>query len=197
MDLSPVQARRAVEDYLGYNATNRLMGRAFEIVSGWFRALGDWFGELATEHPLLGIAFMLGIVLVLALLIWHIVWTVRGVLRESSRMAAGDVAEEPEPDSLQHLARAGALAGGGQHVDAIRELFLAAVLHLDEAELAPYSRSDTNREYLRRLRRMHPQSEAPVARIAELVELHWYGMQPAGGDDYERARGAAEEVLGR
>ena len=73
--------------------------------------------------------------------------------------------------------RAASLAEGGDHRAAVRYLYLAALLHLEEAGLLRYDRSLTNREYLRSLAAAsRPELANRLRGVVEVFDRVWYGF---------------------
>ena len=94
--------------------------------------------------------------------------------------------------------RAQTLAEGGDKRAAVRYLYLAALLHLEEAGLLRYDRSLTNREYLRSLAD-RPDLADQLRGVVEVFDRVWYGFEtldPAAYGDYA-ARVAAVRLQQR
>jgi hypothetical protein len=120
-----------------------------------------------------------------------------------SLAAEARVAEErgPGDETLTAEAasrRAQALAEGGDNRAAVRYLYLAALLHLEEAGLLRYDRTLTNREYLRSLAD-RPDLADQLRGVVEVFDRVWYGFEtldPAAYGDYA-ARVAAVRLRQR
>ncbi len=84
--------------------------------------------------------------------------------------------------------QASALAQIGNYRDAVRQLYLAALLSLEERHLLTYDRSLTNREVLAQLRE-HPSVQNHLQPVVATFDNVWYGIQEpdqATFTDYER-----------
>jgi len=136
----------------------------------------DWFVMLV--WVLLGLAFAA----FLAFAIRHFAWQ-RGLKRRSKAMMEED---EPERTGDEWLALGKELAGEGRFREAVRCLFLACLLRLDEAGVARFDRGQTNWEHLVRI-------EASPRRPKELdfrapttaFDRIWYGFKDHGRQDYD------------
>jgi hypothetical protein len=110
---------------------------------------------------------------------------------------AKSLLDEDEPDrSLDEwLEMADKLEREGRYREAVRCLYLACLLKIDEARIARFERSQTNWEHLERI-------EASPTRPANLefreatkaFDIIWYGMQVDGSNDVMRFRNWYREV---
>jgi hypothetical protein len=97
------------------------------------------------------------------------------------RAVAGEAQARDDPEA--HLTaqeayeQAGALARGGDRRTAVRYLYLAALLALDERGKLRYDRALTNREYLERAA-SDPALCARLAPVVETFDRVWYGHVP-------------------
>jgi len=88
--------------------------------------------------------------LILAAVLIYILHGLRsGVVAEAQMNAEAGAAEPLDAESA--MKRAQMLSGAGDYRAAVRYLYLAALLHLDEHGLLRYDRSLINCEYLRRV----------------------------------------------
>ena len=152
-----------------------------------------WLGTLYDNSPPLFWTLLIGCLLVLALLIWHIVWTVRKAFF-GSRGSALDSAAADERRRLSSECRAEATrqAGLGQFTEAIRFLFLALVYRFDESGRVSFQRARTNREYLS-IFADQPDLYDKLRVFVDILDMHWYGQQPASLQQYE----SCEELFTR
>ncbi len=140
-------------------------------------------GGLGEDTPLSLVLSLVGAALLVAVIVL--------VLR---RVRAGLVAEaemEPAAAGEAGLSAAGALeraqaaAAAGDTRAAVRYLYLAALLELEERGLLRYDRSLTNREYLRSVVQS-PGLVAALRPVVEVFERAWYGFQPVDEVTYGR-----------
>jgi hypothetical protein len=83
----------------------------------------------------------------------------------------------------QATLRARSLSGSGDYRQAVRYLYLSALLLLDERGLLRYNRTQTNREYLRQLS-AQPELAGQLRPVIETFDRVWYGFQPVDEDSY-------------
>lgn len=91
--------------------------------------------------------------------------------------------------------QAGELARAGDTRTAVRFLYLAALLRLDERGLLRYDRSLTNREYLDRLRE-NPELRATLAPIVATFDQVWYGHAALTPDEFQQYTRRVEQLRG-
>jgi hypothetical protein len=148
----------------------------------WVRDALDWLPGLHTTSPLLFWSVMALLALVNALLITHIVWSVRSALRRS---AVQELAEGPRK-SPDFLAQAEQLASRGAYLEAAHRLLLAALAHAARARVLELRPDDGNRTVCRKLRA----SSLPPALTQQLIELigrteaSWFGARENGPELY-------------
>jgi hypothetical protein len=122
-------------------------------------------------------------ILIVATVIWLLSYWLQRLLR--SFVADDRVTLTPVDDDLPRSAaearqQARAAAQSGLYRDAVRRLYLAALLQLAEYDLIPYEQSLTNREVLIRLPNdspIRPHLEPVIATFDEV----WYGMHEPDG----------------
>ena len=111
----------------------------------------------------------------------------RAVTAETE-LAANDRIEE-NLSAVTALSKAQAMSNSGDYRMAVRYLYLAALLQLEERGLLRYDRSRTNREYLRDINRsgmaQFPRLSDNFAEVVEIFNSVWYGYQPLDQTSYE------------
>lgn len=103
--------------------------------------------------------------------------------------------DEPERTLDEWLERADLLEKQGKHREAVRCLYLACLLKIDEARIERFERSQTNWEHLARI-------EASPRRPANLnfraptqaFDQIWYGMRVNGAEDVAKFRAWYRQV---
>lgn len=121
-----------------------------------------------------------------ALLVGLLFFWVRGVRRTLRAPVKTPVADGDDPVTYSEAQRlAVAARQAGDRRSAVRYLYLAALLWLDEQGVLRYERSLTNREHLHRLRSQPPVRDllAPVVATFDAV---WYGFQPIDDQTFAR-----------
>ncbi len=161
----------------------------------WRALFGHRFSQRLWEtSPTLWFATVIGLLLVLALLIYHIVWTLKRVLRR--RPPEGppqpSAAEPVEPARLRR--EAVHLAARGEYRSAIRHLFLSALQSLHREGVLRLRPGQTNWEYAHELEQTPALLEG-FAALAATVDRTWYGRQPATMQDYTRCELLLDRTL--
>lgn len=115
------------------------------------------------------------------------------------RSFVGDVAARRGADHglpvTPAAARAAATraAQGGDYRAAVRQLYLAALLTLQERRVVMRDPSLTNREVLARLPAAHP-AHAPLQAVVEVFDDVWYGVHEPDRATFEQYRVAVDEL---
>ena len=117
----------------------------------------------------------------------------------AASMRAATLPEATDHDvpatSSAALSRAQALAGNGDYRTAVRQLYLATLLMLDEQGKLRFDKSLTNRETLRAIAKAGAPALADALRpIVELYDRVWYGFGGIDADEFERYRQRVEAV---
>jgi hypothetical protein len=170
----------------------------------WLGDLLDWLFRLlarllepavragAGSSSLIGwLAFGVGLLALAAILAYIIVKVRRGTTRD----ARARTDDDPEANLTAAAAReqAATLASGGDYRAAVRFMYLAALLRLDERGLLRYDRALTNREYLDRLGD-NAALRAQLAPVVETFDRVWYGYAPLDAPGFEQYRRTVEDV---
>jgi hypothetical protein len=128
-----------------------------------------------------------------AVLILVVVIVVIGLLVYLARMlqvqpAAVDLDDEAIPGSSQAAAdRAEKLKAVSDYRAAIRQLYLASLLALDEQRIIRYDATLTNREHLDQLRDQ-PHLRELMSQVVSIFDRVWYGFAPADESLYRSFR---------
>lgn len=133
-------------------------------------------------------------VLLIALL-GHIFYTVFSVLRPPARKTTlVDVARgnELQPADFEKLADEA--AADRDYIGAVRCLFRAALVSLQQREQKRLRPGITNREILSRLR--DARLVDAMRLFVETIDAGWYGRQPCGEGEYRRCREAYQLLRG-
>ncbi len=108
------------------------------------------------------------------------VW--RNILPEN-RTDEGMAGDQQILTASQASQRARQLSSGGDYRQAIRYLYLSALLQLDERGLLRYNRSLTNREYLRQVANQTLLA-SHLRPVIDTFDRVWYGFQPIDEHSY-------------
>ena len=95
-----------------------------------------------------------------------------------------DAGEDDVTSSVEAVDRAQQLVATRDYRAAVRYLFLAALLALDERRLLRFDHTLTNRELLRDTQ-ANPTLSAALTPITVAFDRVWYGFEPLTQSDYE------------
>lgn len=156
------------------------------------KPIARFFSALWDISPALAWFTAIALTVVLILLVVHIVYTLRTALAQ--RLPQYASSERDRPMSLEHFQRQAAEAAAqGDYITAVRLLFKASLLRLEQAERRPARPGTTNRELLRRYQQSgvanHLQS------FVEVIDTRWYAGSPCSEADYQRCRDAHSHLL--
>jgi hypothetical protein len=126
--------------------------------------------------------------------LFFILRAVRATLVRDAQAAKVLPADGAPTTSAEALASAQQLAAAGDYRSAIRELFLAAMIVLDERGLLRYDRSLTNRETLQRLARTNPELATNLGPAVEVFDRTWYGFAPIDAASFDAYRARVEAL---
>ena len=137
---------------------------------------------------------VVGLVVVLGIVLWHMASTLMAAVRGTK---LGDAAAyEPrrqllDPDYFEQLAREA--AAKNDFITAIRLLFRAAVLRIERAEKKTHRPGVTNRELLN-LYRSQPRLHGRLKLFVDMIDRKWYGDESCSEMDFEVCESAHVDV---
>jgi hypothetical protein len=153
-------------------------------------------GAGGAPYRWLGLALIgLGAVLLIWLLSYWLQTLLGSFIGGGERPQGNDALESP-PTAAAARTSAHKLADAGSYREAVRHLYLSALLTLHERNLITYQPSDTNREVLRAVRNqplLHQQLQPVIATFDDV----WYGVHEpdrTSFDNYVAAVAKLEEV---
>lgn len=136
-------------------------------------------------------------ILAIALLSFLVYFLVK-VRRGKQATRGGGLLDDDEPDRTadEWLERADGFAAEGKYREAVRCLYLAALMRFDDARVATFRRHETNWEHLRRIEGSSrlPQGvefRSPTKHFDEI----WYGEKTRGMADVEMFREIYKSLL--
>jgi len=149
-------------------------------------AAGQWFIYLIYAIVIIA----LGAFIVFAVSRFN--WT-RKLKRKAKALLDED---EPERTLDEWLEMADKLEREGRFREAVRCLYLACLLKIDEARIARFERSQTNWEHLARIEAspMRP-SNLHFREPTKAFDLIWYGMRVNGSEEVTKFRAWYRDVL--
>jgi len=101
---------------------------------------------------------------------------------------------EPDQTAADLLAQADALARNGDLRAAIRKAYIALLCELGDRKLISLAQYKTNRDYLYAVRDK-VSLYSSMRKLTSSFELHWYGLVPAGEDDWNNFRNDYHKTL--
>lgn len=129
-----------------------------------------------------GVSAIAGILLIFVLL-YILRYLVQDVVGEA-QLDLTSSANDPLTSQAAHQ-QAQNSAGIGDYRAAVRYLYLACLLSLDERGLLRYDRSLTNREVVRTVAHL-PELAGLLGEVVELFDRVWYGFQPITESTYRQ-----------
>jgi hypothetical protein len=137
---------------------------------------------------------VIALIVILVVLIVHLTMTFLIAVRRdrpSRTLGAGEIRIVRDPLKFERDARSAAAAG--DHLGAIRFLFRATLLRLEQAEERAFRAGVTNREVLRRHR--ETPVFAPLRLFVETIETRWYGCIDCGPADFAACEAAYLDIV--
>jgi len=151
----------------------------------WFFKL---MGQLWDVSPVLAWLVVILLVATLVALIVHIFYTLRQGLRSHIGLGAALTSKRRQFDPAQLEREAEEAAGRHDYIGAVRLLFRAAVVRLDQQAGRIARPGTTNREYLARYRASTVIDA--LGQFVDVIDAKWYGHGECDVDDYRRCRQA-------
>ena len=143
----------------------------------------SWLGGWTT---ILGwvILAIAAVLLILLLSLW-LQRLLAGFVQSDADRALGMAADAEPQTAAQARQQAQQLAGAGSFREAVRRMYLAALLTLHERNLLHYDRSNTNREVLATVRNQ-PALHAQLQPLVETFDDVWYGIHEPDRATFDR-----------
>jgi hypothetical protein len=172
-------------------------GGDFSWLTRWLEEWFSWLGSLSSGAPALFWLLLVGCLLLLALIIFHLGWTIRRMLVVAPREGAdAEGAAERARLSQAYRQQARESAARGDFTEAIRFLFLSLVYRFDEEGRALFQRAYTNREYLG-LFDDRPLVNQDLCVFVDVLDANWYGQRPTDRQRYEECLALYDRLLQR
>jgi hypothetical protein len=156
-----------------------------------------WMATLTDAHPALTDVFLAIAVVLLAILLTHIGYTVWQIYGASRRPDAdrpvmpGGIALV---DARAHLRRAEALAREGRYAEALAHRFAAVILDLEGARALTVDPAKTPAEYAAEAR-LDPTGRETLSTLVARLYRHLFGAVPIDADGYREFGDDARLVL--
>ncbi len=149
-------------------------------IGDFFRALDGLLGDLPA---FLRWFIIIALVALLTLLIMHIIYTIRLMIKGGGKKGEFQFATEKmrvKPETLEKEAER--LSNQKDYISAVRHLFLACLIRLEEFEKKTYSRGMTNHQHL-----VHFKGTPvfdPFKTFVDVIDFKWYGEDECLEEDF-------------
>ncbi len=150
-----------------------------------FRRISDMLDALFEISPVLYYLFIVFLVALLAIIIWHMVNTFRLVMqkRKYRHPASDERSTRRERDASDWEKDAQQEVEHENYIAAVRCLFRALLYQMRASKLPGIRRGMTNRQYLRRF------GSTPLGPVLEsfvgVIDERWYAGQSCGYEEYQ------------
>lgn len=160
------------------------------------RRIADFFDRLASNTARgifdgRDLLVFVGVVLVLLVLVYFILNLRRNLVQEEALAALAEEHAVRSPGEA--FTNAQQFVNQGDYRSAVRQLYLATLLLLDQRGKLKYDPTLTNREYLRQTTN-DPRAAAALAPIVEAFDRTWYGFEPITRQEFDAYRQRVEQV---
>ena len=153
---------------------------------------GEAMSQRAGDAIWSGVGIVGAIALVLLLAYWLRSF-LGNFIGDAQAASAGAGADDLPQTPAEARRRAADRAAGGDYRDAVRNLYLSALLTLEQNGLVPVDRSLTNREVLRRVRTSHP-VRSHLQPVVETFDEVWYGVHEPDDQTYRAYTHSIDEL---
>jgi hypothetical protein len=166
----------------------RLIGRAVRYVFRHFPSLPENMHVPVSLWRVIGYSALAAAALIVALLVVRMVMRLTGPPRPEGAPVAVD-GEEPRRPHAEWVAEAERMVREGRYGAAVRALYLAALMRLDETGRLSYDRARADGRFVRALEgRGEAELAGQLLELSGLFSRIWYGLAPAGAGECEQAR---------
>lgn len=182
----PVEAPNPIQEFI-----QGVMRRIFQAIQDFLAWLFPDF-DGTVYLPMNLIITVVGGVLLTLIFFYILHGTWGNLIAEAENATNGEGESAPlTADAARQRARE--LSQAGDHRTAIRYLYLASLLLLEERGLLRYDRTLTNRETLRSVQN-RPDLATPLQEVVETFDRVWYGYQDVDAPTFEHYAEKVEEL---
>jgi hypothetical protein len=182
-------------DYELKSPQNSHPGILTRILIWFLEKLQAFFEAMSGLPDVLRWIIVVVLFVALMVLILHILVTFLRAFRGLPRRRAASLLQrEPfvTPEDLEHAAELS--HAEGDYIQAVRHLFLAALVRIERAEDRPIRKGITNRELLHRYR--STPLFGSLARFVDVIDAKWYGHDICQEEDYRGCRTEYSRIRG-
>lgn len=189
-----------------------LAGPAFQQGESWWdlfrRWLAEWLDRLLPKSAPASsnsgaagrasdlIAWSIGLIGIIAIVLLLAYWLrglIAGFVANADADDEGNAGDDMPQTAAEARQRAAGAANEGNYRGAVRNLYLAALLTLEQHGLVPADRSLTNREVLGRVDRAHP-LRPHLQPVVEIFDDVWYGVHEPNAGTYAAYAQSIDEL---
>ncbi len=187
----PELAKSAAEEILSARAYSSVhdLGEGAGLwlkLLDWWRELQNWFAELYRGSELAYWAIVAGLVLLLALIVWHLIWTIKRSSHWTGwKELDRDLPLGRDPEKALQLA-ADAARQEGRLIEALSFRFRLALYRHARNHPGALRPGFTNRECLKAWTN-NPSALAEMTDVVRLLDRCWYAQQECPVEDFDRA----------
>jgi len=176
------------------NPLQPLWERIRETIFSVLESIANFFSFLQGLPGFLQWIIISALFVILALLVAHIIYSVIVAMRpgRNPRAKLSELAEHRD-DPRQWESLAVQMADEARYVEGARLLLRASLFRLEDYFDRPFRRATTNREYLRKYRKL-PVLDA-VKQLVDTIDRKWYGEESCDRDDYDRCSRSHLQIL--
>lgn len=163
----------------------------------WILKPIKWLFDLTEGLPdVLRWLIVIGLVVVLVGLIWHMLRTFLIAMRGPSRTRLAGYGDRQRGVSVEELERFAMEAEqAGNYIAAIRFLFRASVARLEYISKQKHRPGATNRELLKRCNQW-PEVATSIRYFVDVIDRKWYGDEYCSEVDYIQSQAEYQQVCG-
>ncbi len=210
IDSPQSQAERILQNPLYRESLNTAEGESWlnEALSNFFERIGEWLGNLFNRpqqqrgSPIVasqGVTQVM-IVILLAVLAAFVIYLVSQIKLKRQPDSGNDdnlmSEEEARRSADQWLTEADKLAARGEFRAAVRCLYLACLIRMDESNTLRFERHQTNWEHLYRFRDLtNKPGNFQLEPLTQKFDNAWYGFIPQTQSDVDWFKSEYQALL--
>jgi len=153
----------------------------------------EWVSDLHERAPVLYFSLLLGLSALAALLLTHLIWSLRAALRTPPPEP-----EQPAQSGRDFAAEARALAHGGDFLEASHRLLLASLAHAARSRLLELHPDDGNQAVCRKLHAaaLEPELKQRWTELIVRTDALWFGSRAQNAELYAEWRSVYAQLTG-
>lgn len=163
-----------------FTIISKAIGRAFKRFLEWL------FGNMGLGSAPKGLSDFIAVAVIVLFLVLLAYVLARLSLKRTAKLATIETSSLYDGPTSPKLAldEAADFATAGNYRSALRLVYLAVLLRLDERDLIRFDRTGTNWEYIAALKE-HVSIQDMLRPVTTTFDKKWYGKEVATKDDYE------------